>query len=128
MKILFLILDHHTAKQLSIACQQTWMKDIHSKHNVVFIGDPKMPSKIGNHEVYICCPDEGITDQDRITEKMAKTFKYIVEKDWDFLLRIDVDAYCNVKNLEKYIKTLSKDKDHYIGKVYIFQQVNILAI
>ena len=59
---------------------------------------------------------------------MAKTFKYIVEKDWDFLLRIDVDAYCNVKNLEKYIKTLSKDKDHYIGKVYIFQQVNILAI
>lgn len=116
MKILFLILDHHTTKQLSVACQQTWMQDIHNKHNVIFIGDPKMPSKIGNHEVYIPCPDEDIIDQDRITEKMVKTFKYIVEKDWDFLLRIDVDAYCNVKNLEKYIKTLSKGKDHYIGQ------------
>ena len=45
-----------------------------------------MPSKIGNHEVYIPCPDEDITDQDRITEKMVKTFKYIVEKDWDFII------------------------------------------
>jgi len=116
MKILFLILDHHSAKQLSIACQQTWMRDIRNEHDVIFIGDPKMPSNIGSHEVYIPLLDEKVKDQSRITEKMVCAFKYIADKDWDFLLRVDVDVYCNVEKLEEYIKTLPKHTDHYIGQ------------
>ena len=116
MKILYLILDHHSAECLSKSCQQTWMKNISKNDEVLFIGDPLMPDLIGLHEVYKPLRDEPKNCQHRITEKMMHSFKYALKKDWDFLLRIDVDAYCNINNLNKLIKSLDSSKDYYFGQ------------
>lgn len=120
MKILYIILDHHSAKDLSVACQQTWMKDVSSNDEILFIGDPLMPDFICGNEVYKPLLDEPEVCQHRITEKMVKTFNYIAEKDWDFVLRIDVDAYCNINNLENLLKQLDKGADHYYGQGLYF--------
>lgn len=116
MKILYLILDHHSAEGSSRACQQTWIKNIPQNDEALFIGDPLMPNQIGRHEVYKPLKDEPKQCQQRITEKMVYSFKHILKKNWDFLLRIDVDAYCNIDNLNKLTKNLDSSKDHYFGQ------------
>ena len=52
MKILFLILDHASVYDQSIACQRTWVKNIDTKHEIIFLGDTSMPDNILLHEVY----------------------------------------------------------------------------
>lgn len=114
--VLYLILDHHSAKPLSKACQDTWLQHIDKKSSVVFVGDPLMPDTINNFEVYKPLKDEAKEDHVRITEKIAKAYEYVIQKDWDFLLRIDVDAYCNVNNLHKLVEPLDPDEDFYSGQ------------
>lgn len=115
-KVLYLILDHHSAEGLSKSCQQTWIKNIPENDEVLFIGDPLMPDKIGRHEVYKPLQDEPKQCQSRITEKIMHSFKYALKKNWDFVLRIDVDAYCNIDNLHEFIKNLDSSQDHYFGQ------------
>jgi len=119
-KILYLILDHHGCRALSKECQNTWMRDIRDNSNVIFVGDPLMPDTINGFEVYKPLPDERKEDQGRITEKIVKAYNYILEKDWDFLLRIDVDAYCNIKNLHRLVDNLNPSEDFYFGQGIYF--------
>ena len=120
MKILFLLLDHHSVKDKSKACQNTWLKNFGKEDEVIFLGDPLMPDFINGHEVYKPLPNEKKQEQNRITEKQVKAFKYIIKKEWDFLLRIDVDAYCNVDNLKNLLKSLKKDECYYYGQGICF--------
>ncbi len=115
-KILYLVLDHHTVKKRSLACQSTWMQDIASTSDIVFIGDPRMPNSINGFEVYKPIKDEPLTCRDNITEKMVLSFEFILKKEWDFLVRIDVDAYCNIKSLNSFLDLQNRDHLLYAGQ------------
>ena len=65
MKILFLLLDHHSVKDKSKACQNTWLKNIGKEDEVIFLGDPLMPDFINGHEVYKPLPNEKKQEQNR---------------------------------------------------------------
>lgn len=117
IKVLYLLLDHHLVKRASVACQQTWLTTIGDQASVVFIGDELMPNKLGQWEVYKPVLKEPKKNRASITRKMCMSFKYILDKtDWDYVVRIDVDAYCNVENLHKFLHTLNKDDHLYAGQ------------
>lgn len=113
VKVLFMLLDHTSVIAESQACQNTWIKDIPSEHDVIFIGNNEMPSKLNSYEVYKPLLSE---NRASITEKMVKSFEYILTKSWDFLIRCDVDVYCNVKNLLNYLNSIDKSTPTYSGQ------------
>ena len=115
-KILYLLLDHHLVKDKSEACQLTWLTEISPNSEVIFIGDSLMPDSVSGYEVYKPIKNEPIKSKDNITEKILLSFKYALSKEWDFLLRIDVDAYCNIKNLHSYIENLNTLDPLYTGQ------------
>lgn len=117
IKVLYLLLDHHIVKRASVACQDTWLTTIGDHAKVVFIGDALMPDRLGQWEVYKPILKEPKKNRASITEKMCKSFKHILGiPDWDYVVRIDVDAYCNVKNLHKFLQSLNKDDQLYAGQ------------
>ena len=83
MKILFLILDHSSVHDQSVACQRTWVKNIDTRHEIIFLGDAKMPDNILLHEVYKPLHSESRSD---ITKKIVKGFRHSLKKDWDYLV------------------------------------------
>ena len=113
VKVLYLLLDHHLVKQSSLACQETWLTTIGDQASVVFIGDPLMPDRIKQWEVYKPITKEPKKNRGSITKKICKSFEYILTiPDWDYVVRIDVDAYCNVENLHRFLQ--SQDKNNYL--------------
>lgn len=112
MKILFLILDHSSVHDQSVACQRTWVKNIDTRHEIIFLGDAKMPDNILLHEVYKPLHSESRSD---ITKKIVKGFRHSLKKDWDYLVRCDTDVYCNVSELEKFLIKCNKIKPLYAG-------------
>lgn len=119
MKILFLILDHHSVKHLSIACQETWLQDVDSSSEIVFLGDKSMPDEIQGNEVYKPLKNE---TRDDITRKMMLGFEHIMNKEWDYVLRVDTDVYCNINTLKQFI-TYNK----HIENLYTGQGIHFLT-
>ena len=100
-------------KHLSIACQETWLQDVDSSSEIVFLGDKSMPDVIRGNEVYKPLEEEKRRD---ITHKMVLGYEYIMRKDWDYVLRVDTDVYCNIRNLEHFIEENKEIKKLYAGQ------------
>ena len=108
-----MMLDHHSVVGESKASQNTWIKDISEKHELLILGDKKMPNEINSFEVYKPLETE---NRASITEKIVKSFEYTLGKSWDYIIRLDTDVYCNVKNLIDFLKFNNKKIPLYCGQ------------
>ena len=121
MKILYLILDHHSVRDLSIACQETWLQDVDPGSEIVFLGDDQMPDVIQGNEVYKPLKNE---TRNNITKKMVLGFEYIMNKKWDYVLRVDTDVYCNIHALKQFITNNKNIENLYAGQGIHFRTEN----
>ena len=81
MKILFLILDHHSMARMSKACRETWISTIDTESmEIIFLGDARMPDELDGHEVYKPLKHEPKFCRDNITKKMVRAYEYILTK------------------------------------------------
>lgn len=104
MKILIAILSHHGSSERLKACLGTWVKNCHA-HDLVILGDDKMPDRISGIEIHKPLVDEKYTD---LPKKIKTSFEYLLMKEWDYLIKIDDDAYLNTTNLLKFLKNNTK--------------------
>lgn len=104
MNILISILSHHGSSERLQACLDTWVKNCHA-HNLIILGDDKMPDRISDIEVYKPLVKEKYRD---LPQKIKISFEYLLTKEWDYLVKIDDDAYLNVDNLLNFLQKNTK--------------------
>ena len=104
MKILISILSHHGSFERLKACLDTWVKNC-INYDLVILGDNKMLDRISDIEVYKPLIDEKYRD---LPKKIKASFEYLLTKEWDYLVKIDDDAYLNTTNLLNFLKNNTK--------------------
>lgn len=105
MKILISILSYHGSFERLKACLDTWVKNC-INYDLVILGDNKMPDRISDIEVYKPLVDEKYRD---LPKKIKASFEYLLTKEWDYLVKIDDDAYLNTTNLSDFLNEKSSD-------------------
>ena len=75
MKILYLILSHHSTLDNLHACLKTWVHDIPPEHEVLVLGDITMKDNIHGYQVYKPLSSETYHD---LPEKMYRSYVHIM--------------------------------------------------
>lgn len=105
MKILICILSHHSSPERLQACIDTWVKNCLS-HDLMILGSDKMQDNISGIKVLKTIKNESYKD---LPAKMKLSFEYCLSKDWDYLVKIDDDAYLNVNKLSNFLNKKTSD-------------------
>ena len=113
MKILFLILTHHTTQDKLHACLRTWVPKIESKHDLIVLGDCTMEDNIQGHSVYKPLNNETYYD---LPEKMYRSYRHVLDMEWDYLVKTDDDCYLNIDNLHSSLAEMSSIDKLYTGQ------------
>lgn len=100
MKILINILSHKSSTNRLNACLNTWAKNIAKPHELIILGDSKMNDKISGINVFKPLQNESYKD---LPEKIFVSYKYSLKKDWDYVVKIDDDAYLNFDSLLSFL-------------------------
>lgn len=111
MNILISILSYHGSSERLKACLDTWVKNCHA-HDLIILGDDKMPDRISDIEVYKPLVNEKYRD---LPKKIKTSFEYLLTKEWDYLVKIDDDAYLNTTNLLNFLKN-NTEPNLYAGQ------------
>lgn len=106
MKILIALLSHSKSQEKLQACLDTWVKNCIG-HDLIILGDSKMPDSISNFEVYKALDNEEYKD---LPHKIKLSFRHCLKKNWDYLVKIYDDAYLNIHNLLDFLKNNKNDK------------------
>lgn len=113
MKILFLLLSHHTTQNKLHACLSTWVQSIDQKHNLVILGDCTMEDNISGYNVYKPLNNETYYD---LPEKMYRGYRHVLDMEWDYLVKVDDDSYLNLHNLYINLEKMSSIDKLYTGQ------------
>jgi len=105
MKILICILSHHSSSERLQACINTWLKNC-LNHDLIIFGSDKMQDNISNIKVLKTVKNESYKD---LPIKMKRSFEYCLSREWDYLIKIDDDAYLNINKLSDFLNEKSSD-------------------
>jgi hypothetical protein len=105
MKVLIAILSHHGSLERLQACLDTWVKKCYL-YDLVILGDDKMPDNLSGIKVFKPIKNESYKD---LPIKMKRSFEYCLSREWDYLIKIDDDAYLNINKLSDFLNEKSSD-------------------
>ena len=122
-KILITLLTHSNSIDRLKTCLQTWCKSIKDRHELIILGDSQMEDNFSGFEVFKALEKECYTD---LPFKIFKSFSHCLSKDWDFLVKIDDDAYLSMDRLESFLMS-EGDSLSYCGSPVIWENNKIVS-